>query len=378
MLELIQSLNSGGALILAALVLANPNGYNKRGNLWLGLFMMAVFVQLFEELLVMSPSSVVGSYLGSISILVLLLIPILLFFGILFYVKPSTRLTWRILIYFLLPLGYLLAIFFSLLSSGEGVILNRDREDGSGAIFHALLFLLFLIEIAIFWYKGHQLLTGHQKNTLDYSAAKEEVDLSWLKHIHYAYLGMILAWVLTMFIHTDWMLLIANTVFLIGTFLIAYHSMRQKAVFPEDRNEEQEIQLFLESKKVPQEQPKKPSEIDLQLKEQLLTLMKTEQLYLDNEINLAKLSKKLDTSTHQLSATLNTAIGQNFSNFINNYRIEAAKLILIDPKKQHYTMLQVAFEAGFNSKTVFNTCFKRSTTASPTAYKKSHFSTISA
>lgn len=61
---------------------------------------------------------------------------------------------------------------------------------------------------------------------------------------------------------------------------------------------------------------------------------------------------------------------RNFYDLVNSYRVEEAKRLLLDPKNSNYTILSVGFEAGFNSKTTFNTVFKKFTGLSPTEFKE--------
>ena len=64
-------------------------------------------------------------------------------------------------------------------------------------------------------------------------------------------------------------------------------------------------------------------------------------------------------------------MNQNFFDFINGYRIKEAKRLLVDPKGELLTILAIAEEVGFNSKSSFNTAFKKITGMTPTEYKKS-------
>jgi AraC-like DNA-binding protein len=61
---------------------------------------------------------------------------------------------------------------------------------------------------------------------------------------------------------------------------------------------------------------------------------------------------------------------KNFYDLVNGYRVEEAKRLLLDPKNTNYTILSVGFEAGFNSKTTFNTVFKKFTGLTPTDFRK--------
>ncbi|HJQ31290.1 MAG TPA: AraC family transcriptional regulator [Pyrinomonadaceae bacterium] len=102
----------------------------------------------------------------------------------------------------------------------------------------------------------------------------------------------------------------------------------------------------------------------------LLDLMKTEKPYLDGDLTLQKLAKALAISPHHLSQTINEHLNQNFFDFINAYRIEEAKRMLLDPAKKHYSILAVSEEVGFNSKSAFNTAFKKHVRMTPSEFRK--------
>ena len=84
----------------------------------------------------------------------------------------------------------------------------------------------------------------------------------------------------------------------------------------------------------------------------------------------SELAKGLQMSRHQLSQVLNEQLGKNFYDFINEYRVEEFKSRIQLPENNHLTLLGVAFDSGFNSKTTFNTIFKKTTGLTPSDYKK--------
>jgi AraC-like DNA-binding protein len=103
----------------------------------------------------------------------------------------------------------------------------------------------------------------------------------------------------------------------------------------------------------------------------LLHVMESEQLFTDGELTLQKLAEKLSIPAQHLSQVINGRRGQSFSDFINTYRVEAAKKKLLDPKMQHYTVLAIAEDVGFNSKSSFNAVFKKHTNMTPSEFRKS-------
>ena len=68
---------------------------------------------------------------------------------------------------------------------------------------------------------------------------------------------------------------------------------------------------------------------------------------------------------------INEKMGRNFLDFVNQYRVEEAKGMLTDENRNHLTVLSIAYDAGFNSKTAFYSAFKKQTGTSPTKYRKS-------
>jgi AraC-like DNA-binding protein len=102
----------------------------------------------------------------------------------------------------------------------------------------------------------------------------------------------------------------------------------------------------------------------------LLQLMEAEKPYLDAELTVSKLAEKLSVPPPHLSQTINERLNQNFIDFINTYRVEEAKRRLVDPSRRHYSVLAIAEEVGFNSKSSFNSVFKKHTRMTPSEFRK--------
>lgn len=101
----------------------------------------------------------------------------------------------------------------------------------------------------------------------------------------------------------------------------------------------------------------------------LLQIMETEKLFTDSDLKLQDLAQKLNLSPHHLSQIINERRGQNFFDFLNQYRIAEAKKYLTSPEKQNYTILSIALEVGFNNKASFNTAFKKYTGMTPSQFR---------
>ena len=100
-------------------------------------------------------------------------------------------------------------------------------------------------------------------------------------------------------------------------------------------------------------------------RERLLRLMEEERPWLEPELTLAELAARLRTNTSLLSHVINTGCGQNFNDFVNRYRVAEAERKLQDPRLAHYSLVGIALECGFNSKSTFNRVFKKLTDRTP-------------
>ena len=92
--------------------------------------------------------------------------------------------------------------------------------------------------------------------------------------------------------------------------------------------------------------------------------------YLDPDLQLSSLAKEMKMTRGQLSQLINNGLGENFYDFINRHRVEEVKKLMADPDKENFSLLGIAFEAGFKSKSSFNLIFKRFTGLTPTGYRK--------
>lgn len=110
---------------------------------------------------------------------------------------------------------------------------------------------------------------------------------------------------------------------------------------------------------------------DLQgYKDKLQSYMIDNERYLDNELSIHDLSKEINISSKLCSQVINEGFDCNFFDFVNKFRIERAKSLLTDSTDEKLTISEVMYDAGFNSKSSFNTAFKKFTKKTPTQFKK--------
>jgi len=104
-------------------------------------------------------------------------------------------------------------------------------------------------------------------------------------------------------------------------------------------------------------------------KEELLRLMDARKPYLNPSLTMSGLARELRISPRHLSQIINEMFGRNFCDFINGYRIEESKRLLSDPVRGERSILDIAYEVGFNSKSTFNSAFKKYTGMKPSEFR---------
>jgi AraC-like DNA-binding protein len=107
------------------------------------------------------------------------------------------------------------------------------------------------------------------------------------------------------------------------------------------------------------------------LKDVLLTAMNHERPYRNSDLTLADLAALLGTTPHKLSEVLNSQLNQSFYDFVNAYRVREVQRRIADDLSQNLTLLSLALDAGFASKSTFNNAFKKHTGSTPSGYRHS-------
>lgn len=120
-----------------------------------------------------------------------------------------------------------------------------------------------------------------------------------------------------------------------------------------------------------QNQPLLDESTSLNYTNKLISYMEQETPYLNPDLSLRHLAELIEIHPNQLSWLLNTQLDMNYNYFVNKYRLSHFIELATDEANSHISLMGLAFESGFNSKTVFNTFFKKETGMTPSAYLKS-------
>ncbi len=106
------------------------------------------------------------------------------------------------------------------------------------------------------------------------------------------------------------------------------------------------------------------------IRQKLPLLMEKKKPFYNPKLTLSELAQLSESTPHALSRVINEYYEKNFQDFVNDYRIAEFKILALRKNKQHYTLLAIALEVGFNSKTAFNRAFKKATNLTPSEYVK--------
>ena len=239
-----------------------------------------------------------------------------------------------------------------------------------------LLFLLFLIVTLLsgpfYFLLTLKLFRKHDINIFNNFSSTENVNLDWLRKLVVVFGIIWTALIIITFIHhvfnffsmvfcTD-SLFLALSVFVI---LIGYFGLQQKLVFG---NEFEKTPILTEEKVKYSGSTLKEDEA-AQYSTQLEEYLRLEKPYLDPELTLTQLAERINISAHHLSQIINEQFQLNFFEYINQFRVEEVKSRISNPKYESYSLLGIAMDAGFNSKSAFNRVFKKITHQTPSQFK---------
>jgi AraC-like DNA-binding protein len=274
-------------------------------------------------------------------------------------------------------LFYLYFLFPFYLKSGTEKIafMQSIAQDG---LTPTLIFFSWavLIQGLIYMTVTLRLLQKHSQAIKDTFSTVERINLSWLRIIT---ILTLVIWILGVIIEFLQMIGLNDPVqatvpisIAILIYVMGYLGFRQPEIFsstaeprPEAVADTTEIG---EAKKYERSGLTKEKAESLHRK--LVHLMETQKPYTDSSLKLNHLAQMAATSPNYLSQVINGERQQNFYDFVNSYRIEEAKRMVLDPSQEPTTLLSIAYAVGFNSKSAFNTAFKKHTGMTPSQLKK--------
>jgi AraC-like DNA-binding protein len=361
---IIIGITSGAAFLLGFLLLAHLRKVNAIANSFLGLFVITLGLAMIEIPLFYKNFHLKHPNLFEMIGLSRFLAAPFLYISIRYFTSLSKKIHLSDLLHFL-PFICFLIFRIPFFITGK----NIGFDEAERKVVFFILKTALPLQIIIYWILSFAKLQRHLKNIKQFSSSIEKNDLLWLKNFLLILLVIVFAWFNLIFFELRNLINLTPFLYLLSIFFLAYFSLQQREIFDFNQSELKELSSVKIDKK---ENSKRVSENRLsELNEKLKILMYSEKVYLDNDLSLPKLAKRLGASSNETSYLINEVYQDNFYNFINKYRIEAAKDLLLSEKYNHLNILGIAYESGFNSKTTFNTTFKKYVGLSPTEFVKS-------
>lgn len=312
---MIYALTCGSIFLLSFLLISTASKVNVPANRWLGVFLFCIGCAIASMI-------VPARYIPLTELTRFAMAPAL-YICVLHYTKGFTKSAY----WHFLPAG----LFF--IFTVPEIILSKHLFSLSAPYTNILGWIMGrIVKVQFFIYVSLSI----------YRLIRFPMQLPWLRYLLWSICCL-------MFIWFSGLQQYAAGIYLVTIFGIGYFAIRQKDFQPR-----------------PVQMP-----VNNDLKARLEALMTRERVYTDCDLSLPLLAEKMAISVHDLSALLNNGYGQNFNQFINAYRVALAKELLLSEQHAHLSILGIAFEAGFNSKTTFNTTFKKATGQSPSDWKKS-------
>lgn len=149
--------------------------------------------------------------------------------------------------------------------------------------------------------------------------------------------------------------------------LIGYFGLKQKIIYG---NEDIIVPVESGNKQTRYAGSKLSNSDEKHLADQLKKHIDSSKSYLNPDLTLSQLATEIGISSHILSQVINGQFNLNFFDFVNQYRVEEFKQRIVNPNYEKYSLLGIAFDCGFNSKSAFNRIFKKSTNLTPSQYKE--------
>jgi len=312
------------------------------------------------------------SYILNLPVLQILIWNISLLIAPIFYlyayllIKENIQLKKSNLINFIpyaISLVYLVIIFIFYSETEIDNLFNNSIKD-TGLLFVSFTIIEILI-IPFYTFLIFRLLRKHNENIKLFFSNLTDHNLVWLRVLM---IGILFIWFFINFLY--YLPSLSNEINLkygfgvssIFIFYLGYFATKQKPIYNKEFINQYKNKKYYKSEI-------KKDEIDF-FYAKLIDVLENKKPYLEPNISLFNLAKMVNISPHNLSQIINTKSKMNFFELMNTYRIDEFKRKIKNGENKKLTLISIAYDCGFNSKSTFNRVFKRVTGQTPSNYLK--------
>ncbi|MBK8851822.1 MAG: helix-turn-helix transcriptional regulator [Saprospiraceae bacterium] len=292
---------------------------------------------------------------------------------IFFYLKALTNRDFKLdkkLVWHYLPYAIYFFSNLAVFLMGSEVV-NKVEKFRYAYNINGLEYIAIWISYGIYFYLSLKLYKGYRTWLVNFYSETESIGLIWVRNFIYLIIAgevFRLIWHLIDLMLGDlpfeqdwwWHLFTVGIIVYVAIRAYYQHAEIRLQYHPQDES-------TLPVDPINSQNPSNPSvnpEWTI-LKSQILVLFEQDKIFLDPNLSLGDLALRLKTNTSVLSAAINQSFYKNFNDFVNQYRIDEFLRNIKDPQNSHLTLLAVALDSGFNSKSTFNRAFKKMMGTSP-------------
>ncbi len=248
--------------------------------------------------------------------------------------------------------------------------------------------LLVYVSVSIYLYLSFHEIDFYKKQLNNYYSNSTAIALQWLKRLLYIFIFYYLLSICFVIVSYSFRLsenyFPSDLIRCFIIFIIAFFAQRQNSLInirenigsvnkeehlPELEIAEPSPDTEAADKSPVSKMPSKPKEVNQEILNRIIAVVEGEDLFLKEELTIADLAEKLGYSTKTISHTLNNGLNKSFSLFINEYRVNAFIHKKESGALDNLSIMGLAYECGFNSKSTFNRIYKEITGFSPKEVK---------
>ncbi|WP_194778107.1 helix-turn-helix domain-containing protein [Pararhodonellum marinum] len=239
--------------------------------------------------------------------------------------------------------------------------------------------LIYIVFYVFLYFKAYR---QHKARVQQNFSSEQKLGINWIKQLIFGFLGtVIISYTLLAYVlaYPDFstkgclLNMVALTIFLYFVTIkgkISPEIYKLRKIVTE--TSEADAQTLKEaSKNDPNGEQKSINPQLMSIAEKVKETMKDEEFFRNENVSIKELSETIGFQSYLVSQAINSVMGKTFFELINEERVNVAKRLLTDEKYDHLSLVGIGFESGFNSKTTFNTTFKKHTGMTPSEYKKS-------
>lgn len=271
---------------------------------------------------------------------------------------------------------FALFLLISTLFKGQLTFNTVEFFNKDGFLWIRIIFgLIFYASVLLYMIFTFIRLSRFRKSTALYiDQPSSEINLFWLNFVSFLFSALFISYIVIgginalTFTNTLDLDLISNIGLIILVYAISYFGIKQPYILKAVYYNNPKSDLHKENGA-----NRKSKKLKDRSEEQVKALkqhMETNKPFLQPNLSLADLAQTMGMSKSELTSLLNDYMGVNFFSFVNQYRLKNVLKKLEDSNYDHLTILSIAFDSGFNSKSTFNSIFKQHTGLTPTDYRR--------